>query len=747
MKKTITLISFLTCMYTAGAVYAGNLWQPVAARPAAGQEQIRATRSLTFYAADAMLQTALAAAAKGTGGRTIELPMPDGTYRSFRVQPTTLLPEALAARYPELQTYNAVATDDASVTAKIDHTVYGFHAMIFDGERTSFVDPAGNKADGYYVVHYKRDEVRGIDEGAGCQTLNTSHTQHAGAQAKNTDAQAMVLNGYTLRKYRLALSCTHQYAQKVTASATPTKAQVLSKMTTTMNRVNGVYERELSVTMVFVSNEDALIFTADAGDPLGASNSSASSLLSLNQTLCDGVIGSANYDIGHAFSTGAGGLSQVGVVCKNTFKAQSVTGSETPYGDGFDIDYVVHEMGHEFGADHTFNNNQSGACNANAMPLTAYEPGSGSTLMAYAGICVPDNLQAHSDAFFHAASLIQLRTFINGDGDVCAEKIATNNKPAGVPAFTATYSIPARTPFELTAPVATDSMNGATITYSWEQWNLGEFGQTQVNTKTSGPIFRAYAPVASATRIFPNLEMVRNGVVSNASIDKSSGEKLPDTSRSLTFKLAVRSLSNNYGCFTLPDDSIRLNVVKTTGTTGFRVKSQSVSGIVLQGNSTETITWDVAGSNAAPVNAANVDIYLSADRGNTWTYHLGTFPNTGSAEVVVPNPDTNIVAARIKVKGAGNVFFNMNSRDVAVARNFESTVKIYPVPATSMLHIVSEKNGVVAAVIFDIAGRMVWQGEINAQLDLPVATWPAGVYIMKLTDASGRKSVRRFMVQ
>jgi hypothetical protein len=426
-------------------------------------------------------------------------------------------------------------------------------------------------------------------------------------------------------------------------------------------------------------------------------------------------------------------------------KAQCVTGSETPTGDGFDIDYVVHEMGHACGADHTFNT-QAGSCAGNGVPTQAYEPGSGSTIMAYAGICTPDNIQAHSDDYFHAASLRQIYSYLSTEGDGCAVKSATNNKPAGVASFGGNYTIPSRTPFELEAPATTDSTGGSAISYCWEQWNLGGFGQTQVNVSAAGPLFRSFAPVAVPGRMFPKLDMVRNGIMSNAGVDNASGEKLPEVARYLTFKLTVRSLHGNYGCFTIPDDTLHIDVANS-GSTGFSVTSQNTAGVSYQGYDNETITWNVAGTNGAPVNASNVDIYMSPDKGNTWPYHLGTFPNNGSATVSIPNPDTNITAARFKVKGTGNVFFNINSKDFSVTRNFASSLTLFPVPASHTLHISSDNNGLLHAVVYNMVGRQQWEGDITGPMDLPVYLWARGVYIMKLVDGSNRRAIKRFVVQ
>lgn len=739
MKQTLKLIALTLGIASHLPAHAQVSWTRVAGRSV--QSSHLASPAPVFYTSPASVASTLSATSQSAPA-IIDLPLPDGSTRSFRVLPSSLLPAALAAKYPRIRTYTATAVGEPSITANLDLTPHGFHAMIYNGEHTSFVDPAADAQDGFYSAHYKHDELRLPGEGHGCQEI-----PNAAIAARTTATSARLLSGYTLRRYRLAISCTHQYAQKVTGMASPTREDVLSKMTTTMNRVNGIYERELSVTMQFVANEDTLIFTTASGDPLGGYNENASGLMSENQDVTDARIGSANYDIGHAFSTGAGGLSQVGVVCKAGLKAQSVTGSENPSGDGFDVDYVAHEIGHEYGSDHTFNNNQSYACSGNAVPTNAFEPGSGSTIMAYAGICTPDNVQANSNDYFHASSLRQMATYVSNAGDVCASRSPTGNLPPGVGAIASSYAIPARTPFELIAPIAHDSTGGAALTYCWEQWNLGDFGLTQANASAFGPLFRSFEPSASPVRTFPSKTLLLNGVTSNASVDKASGEKLPVVTRSMTFKLTVRSLKGQHGCFAITNDTVHV-AVASTGSTGFTVTSQNATGISYQGYSNQQITWNVAGSDLAPVSTADVDIYMSPDGGETWPYHLGKFANNGSANVAIPNPDSNINAARFKVKGTGNIFFNVNTKDFKVVRNFESSIKVTPIPASTVLHLVSDNTMPIKAAIFDIAGRRIWEGEIaTGATDIPVQYWPAGIYIMKLADSGNGRSIRRLVVE
>ncbi len=306
-----------------------------------------------------------------------------------------------------------------------------------------------------------------------------------------------------------------------------------------------------------------------------------------------------------------------------------------------------------------------------------------------------------------------------------------------MPAFSRSYNIPVKTPFELEAFEAGDEDHDE-LTYCWEQWNLGDFEQSWNRTRLYGPTFRSFNPDISTTRVFPTMSKVLAGITDYL------GERLPDTNRSLTFKLAVRDVLNGIGSFIFPDDSIRLNATSKAGP--FTVLSPGA--VTWFGGTTQTVTWDVANTNAPPVNCTAVDIFLSVDGGYTYSFVLaGNTPNDGEEEILVPNFATT--HGRIKVKATGNVFFNVNNVDFTISDagtgvkevKWEEAVKIYPMPASDNLNITNNYNGKLEMIIINAVGQKIWTGSIVKQLSILVSSWAKGMYYMRLMDVAHDRSI------
>lgn len=678
----------------------------------------------------------------------IQLPAPDGSFRTFKIWKTSMMEDRMQEAYAGIETFTAVALDNPRVTAKLDFTFFGFHAMVLDGNNTYFIDPYSDVADGYYTVYFKKDYRRANGNYMSCALTEGEIPDANGNFPEQINGGLPDLNakqfGTTQRVYRLALSCTGEYAQAV-GGATPTTLTVLSAMTTTMNRVNGIYQLELGIKMEFISNEDNLIYLNPNTDPFFSNNDGAD-LLDENANNTTNVIGNANYDIGHIFSTGGGGIAFLGSVCKNnnSNKARGVTGSGNPVGDAFDVDYVAHEMGHQFGAPHTFNSN-SGACQGNGFQNNAFETGSGTTIMAYAGICGGDNIQNNSDAYFHAASLDKISDYVTGQ--TCGTTDIGVSVP-DMPGIADTFYIPITTAFELIAPEATTDSTNA-ISYCWEQWNLGNFQirESRADTFSAGPCFRSFTPVPERVRVFPPIQMV----IDNDFSEK--GIRMPSVARALDFKVTARSVYEGWGSFNISDDNVHVNVVSSSGP--FIVTAPNTATDSFQKGGTATITWDVANTTSAPVSTPNVDIFLSVDGGHTYPFTLATaVPNDGSETVTLP--DTVTSQARVKVKGSGNIFFDISNSNFKIQGDplglseiiLNSNISVYPNPAKDMIRIENAAGTALSLALYNVLGQKVWTGEMKQNIAVPLGNLSRGVYYLQMTEQqSGAKVVKAISLQ
>jgi hypothetical protein len=580
----------------------------------------------------------------------LALPYPDGTNRTFRLEATPVFEPVLAAQYPEIRTFAAQGVDDPTATARLSLTPLGFYAMVLSTAGTVFIDPYHRWDQRYVLSYWKHDAQKAAGEPFRCgvrdENLGRGGEQPGGLRL---DPQVIAAaSGTQLRTYRLALAGTGEYTAAVCAPNPAAVACGLAAMAVSMNRVNGIYEREVAIRMVMVANNNLVVYTNGGSDPY--TNANGVTMLGQNQSNLNSVIGSANYDIGHVFSTGGGGVANLSVPCTSN-KARGVTGRSVPLGDAFDVDYVAHEMGHQFGAAHTFNGTTSSCGGGNRSASSAYEPGSGTTIMAYAGICGAENLQPNSDDTFHTRSFDQIVAFSTGaTGSSCAAITATGNSAPTVNAGSS-FTIPRQTPFTLTGS-ATDA-NGDPLTYMWEEFDLGSAAPPNTDTNAARPIFRSFVPLTVPSRTFPRLSDILGNVA-------TLGESMSNRNRTMTFRLTARDNRTGGGGVNYASTTVR--VVTSAGP--FTV-TQPNTAVTWAGGSAQTVTWNVASTTASPVSCANVAIAVSTDGGTTFSTLLASTPNDGTQSVTVPSTPTS--QARIRVSCVGNIFFDISNANFTIS--------------------------------------------------------------------------------
>ena len=664
----------------------------------------------------------------------LALPLPDGSSARFALREAPVMEPELAARFPQIKTYAGVGLDDAAATVRLDLTPLGFHAQVLtDNGNSFFIDPATATDARRCLSFYRRDMDRAA---AGATSFSCgfkpsladkrASAQRQATAAKNSAATAARMDKLPLRTYRLALANTPEYA----LTKGNTVAGVLAGEVATVNRVVGVYERELAVRLVLVRHNDRLIFLSGTGPqpPTPYDNFDGGAMLAENQANIDQLIGPNHYDIGHVVSTGGGGIAGLGVVCNDALKAEGVTGSPSPVGDAFDIDYVAHEMGHQFAGNHTFNG-EAGSCGGgNRNPGTAFEPGSGSTIMAYAGICTSANdLQPHSDPFFHTGNYEEMRAFI--EGGTCAVATPTGNTRPLVSGPANGKTLPVGTPFRLRAQGDDDD---ASQTYLWEEVDLGP-ADAPTDAQVAGrtvPLFRSFVPTASRTRYFPRL----SDLVNNTTV---FGERLPTVSRTLKFRCTARTVhcgpSGVVGsvAYTAP---VEMGVTRSAGPFVITAPNTAETWV---GGAAQAVTWNVANTTAAPVSCARVDIRLSLDGGLTYPVLLADDePNDGSAVVLVPRLAAANAHARVMVLADDNYFFDISNADFTVAPAVASpTISSFsPLggPAGTVVTILGSNFGPTTSVKFN--GRAASRFTVLSATQLS-ATVAAGTTTGRITVA------------
>jgi hypothetical protein len=646
----------------------------------------------------------------------VSFPDPDGNIGRFRVTEASVLHPDLAAKYPGIKSYAGQGIDDPTATIRFSvSNQQGFHGMVFSSKsHTYYIDPFSTDKKSYSV--YNRENLSARDMDFECLTDGASRSAEGARSAANART-----NDKKLRKYRLALSCTAEYGNLFAGSSgtdAQKKANILAQMNVTMTRVNGVYEHDLAVTMEIVPNNDLIIYYGSA-----SSDPWASEWNTKTQQVIDAAIGNANYDIGHNFNTtGGGNAGCIGCVCTTGSKGSGYTGRSNPTGDAFDIDYVAHEMGHQFGGYHT----QSNSSCRSGSGTTEVEPGSGSTIMGYAGICAA-NVQSNSDAYFHYVNIRDISANVqSGASSGCAQVVNLVNNPPTANAG-ADYIIPKSTAFVLKGQGS--DPDGDALTYTWEQNDAGNpnSNSAPTSTRTVGPMFRSRVGTSSPNRYFPQIsDVVANNLA-------PTWEVIPSVARTLNFALTVRD--NKAGGGQTSDD---LMVVTVNGTAGPFVVTAPNTAITWSVGSSQTVTWNVASTSASPINCANVNILLSTDGGFTYPITLlANTPNDGTQAITVPNNAST--TARVKVEAVGNIFYDISNVNFTISTGTATCTATVP-------------TGLAASAITTTGATLAWTSVANATYDVQyratgTTTWTTVAVSSASTSLTGLTAGTQYEAQ
>ena len=616
----------------------------------------------------------------------IDLPLPEGGFAKFLVMESSILPPNLAKKYPSIRTYVVQGVDDPTATGRIQVTPRGFQGLIVsDQGKGSFAiapywqnNPTGN------LCYYLKES--GLKIGT-CSTPAPPARQAKLIQSASLIATPSAISsnlgaswaGGSVRLVRLAVACSGEFAQQIsgTSGSVPGNLPItLEFIVQVVNAVSAILDRDFGLRFQLVEAQENIIFLNPTSDPYPAlinHNGNTAALAVANQSTIDSTIGSDNYEFGHLFvgdtvswgeSTGSIYGSVFGILGDNTRKAMCISARGSADFSRYNFDLLVaHEMGHGLNANHTFSDYKYEGTGAQV------EPGSGSTIMSYAGITPTGNLQGDRDGYYSTKSLEQMITYGSSSPGNAAFQIIANGNSAPALLPLRDYTIPAQTPFVLTA-TASDA-NGDTLTYCWEQMDSALRAKNPVVSPRddgSSPLFRSFPAATNPNRIFPQLKYVLNnknvpppGDGSSGSTNYATGEFLPTTTRNMKFRVTVRDNSASGGGLAFAS----CNVKSIGGAGPFAVTNFNTNAVLISG-SQQTLGWSVNFTGPGTlINCANVRISLSLDGGTNFSHVIaGSAPNNGKYTFVVPDVATG--EARFKVEAIGNIFFDISDANLTI---------------------------------------------------------------------------------
>lgn len=662
-------------------------------------------------------------------GNIISIPNAEGEMERFEVWETSNFTPTLQAKFPNIRAYVGIGIDDPNAYLRFSTSPDGISTMTLRAGKSEFIEPYTSDNSKYIVFDSKTH--RGLAEiPFECSTEETA--------ALANDVNDLIVDtnkssSGVFKTFRLAQSVTGEYS----AYFGGTVSGAMAAINNTMTRVNGVFEKDFALNLILIDNNEDVVYTDASSDPYSSPGTISTTQTQLQNTL-NSVIGAANYDIGHIFHrTGGGGNAGcIGCICdSNKGRGYTSPGSGGPEGDNFDIDFVAHEMGHQLGANHTFSHGYEGTG-------VNVEPGSGSTIMGYAGI-TSYNVQAHSDDYFVYKSILQVQN--NLESKACANNTTLTNQTPVVNAGD-NYDIPTGTAFVLTG-TASDA-DGDALVYNWEQNDSGNSSTTNANsrvsfTKNIGPNFRSHPHTSEPVRYMPKFEYVlERDVAETESYWRSKWEAVTSVTRVFNFVLTARD-NNSEGGQTNSD--IARIFVRDAGP--FKITNPILNQDVDLGTNSMFVEWDVAGTDVSPINTTHVKISLSTDDGATFTVVAESTPNDGSETITIPTGTTANTTSRIMIEAVDNIYY-------AVSRKFELsgtmgatdvdqlTVGLYPNPNNGQFFLKANNvaKGDVKITIFNTAGKKVFSqdtnhmgGSLNQSYNVKL---PAGVYVISIETAN-----------
>ncbi|MBK7523088.1 MAG: proprotein convertase P-domain-containing protein [Saprospiraceae bacterium] len=570
-------------------------------------------------------------------------PLANGKMEGFKVFEQPVMEEGLSQKYPFLKAYKGICSSDPTIKIWITVSPYGFSAVISTPQGIEYVDKYFMERKDVYIVYnvdtYKNNPYAGIPLCGVDPASEDKYTPFMPFSRKTEEVET--------RTYRLAMACTGEWGG---ATSRGTVAKCLADMNIMVTRLTQIYEDQLAMRFVLVNDNDKIIFLDKDTDPYIGSDK-AKTILPTNTGILNDRIGVNNYDIGHVLSIcfDVGGVAHLGSAC------QSLKGNGVTCFNDSNFEYAVasimaHEVGHQFDATHTWNS--CPGSQDNVQVETAYEPGSGSTIMSYGGLCGSDNIFGGKDPYFHVVSLEQMlaKTLSGGNAYNCAQKTLTGNHTPVVIMPEGGFTIPQSTPFALSA-MATDE-DGDNLTYRWEQYNIGPQSSLG-NPIGNAPLFRSFPGESSPTRFFPTKTRIFKNQLN------AKDEVLPTITRDLKFKCVVRDEKAVGVGITW--DEMSFSVTEDAGP--FVITYPRVDAKFDVGQEIN-VTWDVANTNEAPVNCKKVNIFVSVneallDNDPNLILVAKEVPNNGSTKIIIPNKVSNKI--NFVIKAADNIFLTTSA--------------------------------------------------------------------------------------